>query len=174
VARLEAGQLELKPAELDLAFIARQAVEEASPRASAKEIVLTCETEDVPRVLADKGRIFQLLDNLVSNAIKFTPEGGRVVVRVAKRRTGVCIEVADTGIGVASAEQSQLFQRFFRASTARDRQIPGTGLGLYISRAIVEAHDGAIEVESTPGKGTTFRIELPFARTPARMPELVS
>ena len=118
--------------------------------------------------------MFQLLDNLVSNALKFTPEHGRVAVRVAQRGGAVCIEVADTGIGVESAEQNRLFQRFFRASTARDRQIPGTGLGLYISRAIVEAHDGGIEVESAPGTGTTFRVELPFVPTPARTPELVS
>jgi signal transduction histidine kinase len=174
VARLEAGQLELNPAELDLAFVVRQAVEEATPRARAKEIELTCETDHVPVVRADRGRMFQLLDNLVSNALKFTPEHGRVAVRVGQRANAVCIEVADTGIGIDSAEQNQLFKRFFRASTARDRQIPGTGLGLYISRAIVEAHDGAIEVESSPGKGTTFRIELPFAATPARTPELVS
>jgi len=167
VARLEAGQLELQSAELDLSVIVRQAVEEAAPRAQAKEIELTCEAKQVPAVSADKGRMFQLLDNLVSNAIKFTPEHGRVDVRVAQKNGSVCIEIADTGIGVASSEQDQLFQRFFRASTARDRQIPGTGLGLYISRAIVEAHHGAIEVESAQGEGTTFRIQLPI-------PELVS
>src|SRR6058998_929910 len=92
VARLEAGQLELNPAELDLAQVVRQAVEEASPRARAKEIELRCETEHVAAVFADRGRMFQLLDNLVSNAIKFTPEHGSVVVRVAERRGSVSIE----------------------------------------------------------------------------------
>jgi len=174
VARLEAGQLELYPADLDFAATVRQAVEEAKPRARAKGVGLTCDVEDVPAVSADKGRMFQLLDNLVSNAIKFTPEGGSVVVRVMQRGDSVVIEVADTGIGIASNEQRQLFQRFFRASTARDQQIPGTGLGLYIARAIVEAHGGEINVQSESGQGTTFRIDLPLSPTPTRAPEFVS
>jgi signal transduction histidine kinase len=110
---------------------------------------------------ADKGRMFQLLDNLVSNAIKFTPEGGDVRVSLARVNGFVRLEVADNGIGIDADEQQRLFERFFRASTASDQQIPGTGLGLYIARAIVEAHDGSISVESVPGEGTSFRIDLP-------------
>jgi signal transduction histidine kinase len=174
VARLEAGQLDLAPADLDLAAIVRQSVVEAMPNAEAKRIELTCDAAHAPAVSADKGRMFQLLDNLVSNAIKFTPEGGRVDVRVRQRGESVCIEVTDTGIGIAHAEQARLFERFFRASTARDGQIPGTGLGLYIARAIVVAHSGQISVESEPGEWTTFRIELPLAPIPARTAELVS
>jgi signal transduction histidine kinase len=175
VARLEAGQLELQPAELDLAAVVRQAVEEATPRARSKGIALSYEADDVPAVSADRGRVFQLLDNLVSNAIKFTPEGGRVDVRILQRGEAVQVEIEDTGIGIASGDQGQLFQRFFRTSTARDQQIPGTGLGLYIARAIVEAHGGEITVESEPGLGTTFRVDLPLAAAPARFsPELVA
>jgi signal transduction histidine kinase len=174
VARLEAGQLELDRKDLDLAAIVRQSAEEAKPRARAKRIELTCEAGDLATVSADKGRMFQLLDNLVSNAIKFTPEGGEVHVRVSRSAESVWIELRDTGIGIAHDEQEQLFERFFRATTARDEQIPGTGLGLYIARAIVEAHGGQIAVESEPGAGTLFRIELPLALTPARAAELVS
>jgi signal transduction histidine kinase len=163
VARLEAGQLDLRPSELDLAAIVRQSVSEAEPRAAAKGIALTCSAGEVPAVRADKGRIFQLLDNLVSNAIKFTPEGGDVEVSVARLNGAVQLEVADTGIGIDAREQLQLFERFFRASTAEQRQIPGTGLGLYIARAIVEAHGGSIAVDSEPGKGTTFLIDLPLS-----------
>jgi signal transduction histidine kinase len=161
VARLEAGQLDLHPAELDLAAVVRQSVAEAEPRAAARGVELACEASDVPAVNADKGRMFQLLDNLVSNAIKFTPEGGDVRVSLARVNGFVRLEVADTGIGVDADEQQRLFERFFRASTASDQQIPGTGLGLYIARAIVEAHDGSISVESVPGEGTSFRIDLP-------------
>ena len=163
VARLEAGELDLHPTEIDLAAVVRQSVEEARPRAAAKGIELGCEVQSVPPLAADKGRVFQLLDNLVSNAIKFTPEGGRVELRVVQRDAQARIEVSDTGIGISEADQARLFQRFFRAKTATERHIPGTGLGLYIAYAIAEAHGGTIEVESRPGEGTTFCIELPLA-----------
>jgi signal transduction histidine kinase len=169
VARLEAGELELHESELDLAAVVEQAVHEAEPRATAGGITLKCEAEAVPGVAADRGRMFQLLDNLVSNAIKFTPPGGEVCVSVAAANGGVRLEVSDTGIGIPADEQQRLFERFFRASTAADRQVQGTGLGLYIARAIVEAHGGAIAVESESGRGTAFRIDIPVehAKVPA-------
>lgn len=161
VARLEAGELDLHPNELDLVSVVRQSVAEAEPRAAAKGIDLSCEADGPVPVRADKGRMFQLLDNLVSNAIKFTPRGGDVRVSVGPANGVARLEVADTGIGIAPGEQDRLFQRFFRASTANEQQIPGTGLGLYIARAIVEAHGGSISVQSKPGAGTSFQIELP-------------
>jgi signal transduction histidine kinase len=164
VARLEAGQLDLIYKELDLAAVVRQSVAEALPRAAAGGIALTCEADDVPPMQADRGRIFQLLDNLVSNALKFTPSGGDVRVSLARMNGAVRLEVEDTGIGIASAEQEQLFERFFRATTASERQIPGTGLGLYIARAIVDAHGGSIAVRSEPGEGTSICVDLPTAR----------
>jgi signal transduction histidine kinase len=162
VARLEAGELDLHPTEVDLAAIVRQSVEEARPRAAAKAIELGSEVQSVATIPADRGRIFQLLDNLISNALKFTPEGGRVEVRLLQRDSRVRIEVADTGIGIAENEQRRLFERFFRATTATERHIPGTGLGLYIASAIAEAHGGTIEVESELGCGTTFCVGLPL------------
>jgi signal transduction histidine kinase len=161
VARLEAGELDLHSSELDLAEVVRESVAEAEPRALANGITLTCRAEPVPPVNADRGRILQLIDNLVSNAIKFTPEGGEVRVSVAQANGSVRLEVEDTGIGIAAEEQRRLFERFFRASTAAERQIPGTGLGLYIARAIVDAHGGSISVASEPGQGTSFTIDMP-------------
>jgi signal transduction histidine kinase len=166
VARLEAGELNLQPSELDLAALARQSVSEAGPRATAGGVELTCETDGAVPIQADKGRMFQVLDNLVSNAIKFTPAGGGVKVSVGPANGVVQLKVTDTGIGIDPAEQAQLFERFFRTATVAEQQIPGTGLGLYIARVIVEAHGGSIEVESRPGEGSSFCVELPAGAHP--------
>jgi signal transduction histidine kinase len=104
----------------------------------------------------------QVLDNLISNALKFTAAGGSVSIRVLQQAGEEIVEVADTGIGIPEAEQERLFQRFFRASSASQRHIAGVGLGLSIVRAIVEAHGGRIEFHSLQGAGTTFRVRLPL------------
>jgi two-component system, OmpR family, phosphate regulon sensor histidine kinase PhoR len=113
-------------------------------------------------VEADRRALKQITLNLLSNALKFTPAGGRVLVRTFVDSSAAVLEVADTGIGIPEAEQDRLFQRFFRSSTATEQALPGTGLGLVISKAIVEGHGGAIGVTSTPGEGTCFRVELPL------------
>jgi signal transduction histidine kinase len=104
----------------------------------------------------------QVLDNLVSNALKFTPEGGMVEISTKLDGDHVSLEVADTGIGIPIADQPRLFERFFRSPGAEDRAIPGTGLGLAIVKAIVEAHKGEIKIDSKEGRGTTFRVDLPL------------
>jgi len=117
--------------------------------------------DGTPLVLGDRSRLAQVLDNVLSNALKFTPPGGRVAVGVAVTGDGVVTEVADTGMGMTPEEQERLFQRFFRTAEATRQAIQGTGLGLTISKGIVEAHRGAISVESAKGLGTRFRIILP-------------
>jgi signal transduction histidine kinase len=169
VAQLEAGQLEVRPSELDLAAVARKAVAEAQPRAAANGITLTCDADAAVPLEADKGRMFRMLDKLVSNAIKFTPAGGEVRVSVSNADGVVRLEVADTGIGIAADDQDRLFERFFRASTVVEQHFPGTGLGLYITRAIVKAHGGSITVCSEPGEGASFSVALPVA-VPALRP----
>jgi signal transduction histidine kinase len=104
-----------------------------------------------------------VLDNLISNAVKFTPPGGRVSVRTYRSDEVAVLEVSDTGMGMTAEDQAQLFQRFFRTASATDSAIQGTGLGLSIVQAIVEAHGGAVTVQSSVGRGTTFRVELPLA-----------
>ena len=169
VARLQAGRLVLARTELDLCMIAEQAAEEARPRAEGKQITLEFSGGGPVTIDADKGRLFQLLDNLISNAIKFTPAGGRIDVRAAAEGMGAVLEVSDTGIGLRPGEAQLVFDRFFRSSRVVAEQVPGTGLGLFIARAIVEAHDGTIAVSSREGGGAIFRIELParVGRTPA-------
>jgi signal transduction histidine kinase/CHASE3 domain sensor protein len=162
VARLDANGLQLQFADVDVAEVVRDAVESAAALARNRTIELRAELAEVPVVTGDKERLSQLVGNLISNALKFTPAGGTVTARTFTDGDNAVIEVTDTGIGIPEAEQSRLFQRFFRSSTATDQAIPGTGLGLAISRAIAEAHGGNISVRSQPGAGTSFRVELPF------------
>jgi signal transduction histidine kinase len=162
VARLDANGLQLQFGEVRLAEIVRDTVESTSALARSREIDLRPDVRDVPPLSGDRERLSQLVGNLVGNAIKFTPAGGRVTVRTFVAGQSAVVEVEDTGIGIPPAEQGQLFQRFFRSSTATEQAIPGTGLGLVISRAIAEAHGGSIGVRSRTGEGACFRVELPL------------
>jgi hypothetical protein len=110
----------------------------------------------------------------VSNAVKFTTNGGSVEVRLSSTADEALIEVVDNGIGIAPEEQELLFDRFFRSSEATERAIPGTGLGLTIVKAIVERHHGSIEVESASGCGTTMRVRLPLRETHAAEEEVAA
>jgi signal transduction histidine kinase len=163
VAQADAGRLSLERAKVDLAELAAHCVEGAAPAASEKSVTLVLMANPVPALVGDRGRLAQVLDNLVSNALKFTPAGGTVEVRTFSEGEAVILEVEDTGIGIPAEDQPHLFERFFRSSVADDQAIPGTGLGLAIVKAIVEAHAGLISIESREGKGTTFRVDLPLA-----------
>jgi signal transduction histidine kinase len=162
VARLDASGLQLQFAPVRLDEVAGEIVESSSALARSREILLEAELDEVPSVLGDRERLIQLAGNLLSNAMKFTPAGGSVKVRTFVDGQHAVLEVADTGIGIPEAEQGRLFERFFRSSTATEQAIPGTGLGLVISRAIAEAHGGTISVTSKPDEGTSFRVELPL------------
>lgn len=161
-AQVESGRFPLERSETDLAELVRNAVESSGPHAQREGIELVAEVPDgrVP-IVADAGRIGQALDNLLSNAIKFTGSGGRVTAAVHTRDGSVEIAVRDTGVGIPADEQGKLFTRFFRASTATRNAVPGVGLGLTITRAIVLAHGGTMDVTSAEGVGTEFRMLLP-------------
>jgi signal transduction histidine kinase len=115
-------------------------------------------------VLGDRLQLERVLTNLLGNAVKFTEDGGRIECRVERHDDEAWVTVSDTGIGIPAAEQSGVFQRFFRSTTAQDRAIQGTGLGLSIVAATVAAHGGRIDVESAHLQGTTFTVRLPLAR----------
>jgi signal transduction histidine kinase len=161
VAEVEAERLELHPGPTDLAELATAAVEAARPAAAAGEIELTLDVEGAVPLEADATRLGQVLEQLISNAIKFTPAGGSVMVSATAAEGSPRVEVTDTGIGVPHDELGQIFSRFYRASTATRREIPGTGLGLVIVRAIVEAHGGTVSLRSTEGEGTRVIVTLP-------------
>jgi signal transduction histidine kinase len=163
VAQADAGRLSLEQGKVDIAGLVAECVEAAQPAAREKAIVLSLSASPVPAFVGDRGRLAQVLDNLVSNALKFTPEGGSVSVQTSSEGDHIAVEVTDTGIGIALEDQPRLFERFYRTTAAAQQAIPGTGLGLAIVKAIVEAHGGRITVSSTEGYGTTFRVELPLA-----------
>ena len=162
VARLDANGLQLQFGDVRVDEVLRDALETNGALARSREIELRDEIRDVPAVRGDRERLAQLVGNLISNALKFTPAGGAVTARAFGQDGEVVFEVEDTGIGIPEVEQDRVFQRFFRSSTATEQAIPGTGLGLVISKAIAEAHGGTIRVRSAPGRGTCFRVELPL------------
>jgi signal transduction histidine kinase len=161
LAQVDAGRLAMEFDDLDLTEVVEESVETARPIAEAKGIALTAASTPVPEFRGDRARLAQVLDNLVSNALKFTSNGGRVTVSLRPDNGHVVLEVADTGFGIPEKEQEQLFQRFFRSSSATANAIPGTGLGLTIAQAIVERHQGRISIESAENEGTTVRVEIP-------------
>ncbi len=163
IARYHAGKFEIERVPIDVSALGRDCVDAALPTAQAAGVELVCAAKEPIVMSGDQMRIAQLLDNLVSNALKFTPPGGRVELRASEERGGIVIEVADTGTGIPKELQEHLFERFFRTPEATRQAIQGTGLGLVISRAIVEAHGGKIGVESGEGVGTTFRVTFPRA-----------
>jgi signal transduction histidine kinase len=161
VAEAEGGALALDLHDVDIAALAAECVEAARPAADAKEIELNLSRGESGQIQGDPNRLAQMMDNLVSNAIKFTPAGGRVAVRTSREDGQTLFEVSDTGFGISPADQAHLFDRFFRARPAVDKAIRGTGLGLTITKAIVDAHKGSIMVKSTLGKESTFLVRLP-------------
>jgi two-component system OmpR family sensor kinase len=162
LALADAGQLRLEREPVDLSELARTVVDHFAPAASAAGVVLELDAQDgLPPVDGDAGRLAQVLRNLLSNALRHTPPGGRVTVRIDRAGALARLQVADTGSGIAPEDLPHVFDRFYRGGENRGRA-GGAGLGLAIARQLVAAHDGQIEVASPPGAGTTFTITLPL------------
>ena len=161
-AQVESGQFPLSLQVVELNAVVSASIESALPAAANAKVDISCVlASDAVVVNGDPQRLGQVVDNLVSNAIKFTPSGGAVTVTVSENRGRAEIRVSDTGMGIPAVELSQLSTRFFRASTATRNAVPGVGLGLTITKAIVTAHGGTMDIESEEGVGTSFTIALP-------------
>jgi signal transduction histidine kinase len=168
VANLDAGSVALDRCELDVDRLVAECVDAARPSAEGRGVELRLSGIERPAFVdGDAARLGQVVDNLISNALKFTAAGGSVAVRVRTKGETVAVEVEDTGIGIPEGEQARVFERFFRASSATARAVPGSGLGLSVARAIVEAHGGSVGVASVEGAGSTFHVELPVVRAVA-------
>ena len=137
-------------------------------QAAAAEVTLEVDVDDdLPSLRGDAHQLERLMLNLLTNAIKFSDPGAAVTLRATRGDDDARIEVEDHGMGIPESEQGRLFSRFFRSSTAQERAVPGTGLGLVIAKTAVDNHGGTIDVASTPGEGTTFTVRLPGAPTMA-------
>jgi len=167
VAKIEAGKFVQHRVPTDLSRVLSELVTLMEPRAKSQGIELTYVLEDLRLIHADPKSMEEIFGNLVSNAINYSPEGGKV--RVTARGLGDYLEikVEDTGVGIPSEELSKIFDKFYRVKHPKTRKVTGTGLGLAIVKGAIEAHHGTIDVESVPDKGTTFRVLLPVMPQPS-------
>jgi PAS domain S-box-containing protein len=159
-SRIQAGGLKLEPTDVSLARLAGKVVDAFRTQTGIHTFELDF-GPDFPPVWGDPERLQEVLSNLVSNAVKYSPDGGTVWVGGRTDQTGVTVYVADQGIGIPPEEQARIFERFHRVESGLHRRTEGTGLGLYLVRAIVEAHGGRVWVESAPGRGSIFMFTLP-------------
>jgi chemotaxis family two-component system sensor kinase Cph1 len=165
LSKIEAGRFTIEPRPEEAAELLEESVEALRPLAEQKRLKLTWQSQERPaRVCADRERIFQVLSNLLGNAIKFTPEGGAVHLRFEQEEAEVRFSIQDTGPGIPAELQPHLFHRYWQAQRGSRR---GSGLGLYISKGIIEAHGGRVWAESQPGQGSTFHFTLPVVTGPA-------
>ena len=162
-SRLDADRVQLEVGMYDPRELARTVVEAAEVHLPARiELSFSCE-EDLPPILGDPDKVRQVLTNFVDNAIKYSPDGGVVELRIERRDHSVRFIVVDSGLGVPLSEQRRIFDKFYRVDPNLTRGVGGTGLGLYISRELVRRMNGTISVESREGDGSSFSFELPVA-----------
>jgi signal transduction histidine kinase len=162
-ARLEDGALMLRPQQADLREIVGAAVDSVRPSIDEKREIVVKYPDRPVHVRVDAERVKTIIANLISNAVKYSPQGGPVRVDLAGRGGIARVSVTDTGLGIATEDLPILFTRFGRVSTAQTDHLPGTGLGLYLGRQLARLHGGEITVDSAPGRGSTFSLHLPLA-----------
>lgn len=166
MSRIEAGKVQLNVGTLDLGLLLRGVVDSLRPQIESKQQRLTVDVpEKLPPVIGDTDRVIQIVTNLVSNAYKYTPPMGSIRLNAHVQGDVIRVDVNDTGVGLSADELKQIFSRFFRARNRATQEAGGTGLGLTITRSLVELHDGTMTVTSTPGEGSTFSFTLPIAES---------
>lgn len=163
MSQVEAGALRIQKEPVQLRRLVREAVEMAQRRTEAHWFVVDLPSE-LPRVWADPRRIRQVLNNLLENAIKYSPDGGQITVRCEVEGANVVVSITDQGQGIPPEYLERVFDRFFQVNGADTRRMGGSGLGLAIAKGIVQAHDGAIWAEAAPGQGSVFRFTLPIVK----------
>jgi two-component system, OmpR family, phosphate regulon sensor histidine kinase PhoR len=162
IARLESGQETFALTNVPVAAALAKCVQQFAEAAAARSISLALQPPpDDVTVYADATGLRTIVNNLIDNALKYTPPGGQVKVRAADDGHKVVIEIEDTGVGIAEAELARIFERFYRVEKARSRDLGGTGLGLSIVKHLAHSFGGGVSVESKPGVGSTFRVQLP-------------
>ena len=163
LSRLDAGEAEAERVRFDLAELAASTADQMSLLAEDKEVKVACESSPGVTVEGDRARLKQVVVNLLDNAIKYTPRGGRVTLSVRREGGDAVLDVTDNGIGIPADALPHVFKRFFRVDSSRSREGGGAGLGLSIVKSICLAHGAEVEVSSAPGAGSTFRIRQPLA-----------
>ena len=163
LSKMDADRLELEIRRLPVEQLVESCIETAQPRATEKDLRLSVNlAKPLPDVAGDRRRLTEVLQNLLDNAMQYTPSGGQIMVSAEAKESEVVVVVSDTGIGIPEADQSRIFERFYRVDVARSREVGGTGLGLSISKHLVEAHGGRLWVESEVGNGSQLQFSLPI------------
>src|SRR5205085_2120154 len=163
MSRVEAGTFRLSVGSVALAPLVEGALQAVLPGHAGRDLHLSVDVAPgVDSIQGDRDQLDRVMINLLSNAVKFTPDGGRVHVSVTADETDVVIRVADTGMGIPTADQAHIFERFYRSSATQHLAVPGTGLGLSITKAIIDEHGGQISISSVPGQGTEVTLRLPL------------
>jgi PAS domain S-box-containing protein len=161
IGRIQAGGFRVEHRPLDLCGLVHELVEETQPALEQHTIELECEA-DALIVVGDTSRLVQVVQNLLQNALKYSPSGGVVTIRISCQNDRAYLAISDQGIGIPEAAQAHLFQQFYRATNVEEQQIQGMGIGLYVVKEIVALHDGEITVVSREGEGSTFTVSLPL------------
>jgi PAS domain S-box-containing protein len=169
ISRIESGRIKVSPEPTDLKKMVEDIVAEIKIRPDAKKrnIILNLQN-DIPQINIDSLLVRQVYTNLITNAVKYTPEGGEITVNVSRKDPDVLSTVSDTGFGIPEKEKPRVFERFWRGENVVMKEISGNGLGLYLTKSVVELSGGKIWYESTEGKGTAFYFTLPLSGSPSK------